>query len=204
MVDVVELDIHHLLPRFLPYWPSYFRDLNTARNFVQAKSWEWRFGYTCHADVEPGKFRRFVNFNVAKRAYQQGRFRLFEQGRMGGGEGFKVSTASYGPVVRKGPTMTSVLKSLGDGEKKVHRVREAKADVGIEVEIESGVEVPSTSNTGGNTLTNNISPRSEAQVVDSQDKGEEIKPQEDRSADPFEVCIHPSIHSSPLIFSHWR
>jgi hypothetical protein len=204
MADAVELDISLLLPRLLPYWPRSFSDLNAARNYVQARCWEWRFRYTYYADVEPSKFRRFVNFNVAKRAYNQEQFVLVDGADERVGNEFTVSTAPYGPVVRKGPTMTSVLKSLGDDEERVPRVREANANVGIEVESEIRVETPAMSTATDDTLTNNISLGSEVQVVDSQDKGEEIKPQEDRSADPFEVCIHPSIHSSPLIFSHWR
>lgn len=77
-LDAIDLDIHRLTT-LLPHWPTFFTHLNAARNFVQTFCSASRFRYTGHPDVDPEKFRLYVHFNAAKKAWREGKFVLGEE-----------------------------------------------------------------------------------------------------------------------------
>ena len=60
----------------IPFWPPSFPSLNAARDHIASISYTTRFSYTYWPEVEPTRYRLFVNFNTAKEALQMGAFRL--------------------------------------------------------------------------------------------------------------------------------
>jgi hypothetical protein len=84
--DVVEADIVRLMP-LMQTWSPCYADLNEARDHVRHVCERNRFRYTFHPEVEDGKFRTIVQFNTAKYALRDGKFKVSEEGewkRLGG------------------------------------------------------------------------------------------------------------------------
>ncbi|KAI4685682.1 hypothetical protein J4E81_008834 [Alternaria sp. BMP 2799] len=70
----VEADIRRLLP-FVPYWP-HFSGVDEALVHVDSVA-RWKgFAYTEFKGVEKDKFRRYVNFNTVRHAFEDGRFEM--------------------------------------------------------------------------------------------------------------------------------
>jgi hypothetical protein len=75
--DTIEADIHRL-SQLIPSnsWPSTFADLNAARNFVGAFCYDVKFKYSGWQELERKRYMMFVNYNTAKRAFQNGVFKI--------------------------------------------------------------------------------------------------------------------------------
>jgi hypothetical protein len=72
-VAAVEADIQRLLP-LVPYWPPRFSGVKDALVHIDGVA-QWReFTYTEFAGVEQERFRRYVNFNTVRHAFENGRF----------------------------------------------------------------------------------------------------------------------------------
>ncbi|KAI4951885.1 hypothetical protein J4E91_003346 [Alternaria rosae] len=77
----IEADIRGLLP-LVPYWP-YFSGVKEAIVHVDGVA-HWKgFRYTEFKGVEKDKFRRYVNFNTARHAFEDGRFEMQVPGAIG-------------------------------------------------------------------------------------------------------------------------
>jgi hypothetical protein len=78
--------------------------MNAARDWVRAAAWTAWFKYTYFAGVDAGKYRCFVQYNLAKEAWGAGRFEISSSEAGGVGKAaagvraglFRVSTAPYG------------------------------------------------------------------------------------------------------------
>jgi hypothetical protein len=75
--DVVESDIARLMP-LMHTWMPHYTDMNDARDHVRRVAERIRFQYTFHPEVADGRFKKFVQFNTAKRAWKDGKFKLSE------------------------------------------------------------------------------------------------------------------------------
>ncbi|KAF2125366.1 hypothetical protein P153DRAFT_400194 [Dothidotthia symphoricarpi CBS 119687] len=73
--DAIDFDVERLVP-LVRGWPARFTDINAARNFVGGFCYDVRFRYSGYGDVEAHRYRMFVNFHTAKRAFGEGRFVL--------------------------------------------------------------------------------------------------------------------------------
>ena len=69
------------LGALIPSWPPSFPSLNAARDHVAGVSRTKCFSYTYWPDLEPYRFRMFVNFNTAKRAFGKRAFCIVEDER---------------------------------------------------------------------------------------------------------------------------
>jgi hypothetical protein len=71
----IEADIQRLLP-LVPYWPPRFSGVKDALVHVDGVA-QWKeFTYTEFAAVEQERFRRYVNYNTVRHAFENGRFEM--------------------------------------------------------------------------------------------------------------------------------
>jgi hypothetical protein len=202
----------HRLSSLIVTYPPFFTDLNSARMFIQGVCYASRFQYTGHPDVEPYKFRTFVNFTTAKYAFQAGKFKLDDEaeearrqgvGKMVGGE--ETGTAGENKVVRRRPIF--ITKFLDDQtahqDLRLHAWKvfgkEDREKIGLEEKVGEEQDTPKTepsssspASTSGNAFPGdlldeggeNADMRSEAACEDGGTAVEEKR-------DPFKVrCVH--------------
>lgn len=79
--DAIEADMTRLTA-LIPCWPPSFPSLNAARDHVAGVSRAKCFSYTYWPDLEPYRFRMFVNFNTAKQAFRKRAFCVVEEERV--------------------------------------------------------------------------------------------------------------------------
>jgi hypothetical protein len=60
-------------------WPTIFPSLNAARNYVFHFIQSTRFTFTYWPELEPGRYRLFVNYNTAKRAFESAKFKVDDE-----------------------------------------------------------------------------------------------------------------------------
>jgi hypothetical protein len=170
------------LAPLVPAWPSRFADINAARDWVRAGAWTAWFKYTYFEGVDAGKYRCFVQYNLAKEAWGAGRFEIGSgeaggAGRIGKAAGevraglFRVSTAPYGSraverrrVVAQGDEETG--GGDGNGHEEVGREREGEAP-GLLIELDD------------------MSQAMPEETLKEEDSREVVE--EDGKADPFKV-----------------
>jgi len=71
----IESDIARLLP-LIRFWPAAFTDIDTAKKWVMNNCLNNGFKFTPFRDVEENKFKGYVQFNTARRAWERGKFEL--------------------------------------------------------------------------------------------------------------------------------
>jgi hypothetical protein len=100
--------MQRLLPLISP-WPTRFPSLNAARDHAFRFTQSIRFPFSYWPDVEPGRFRLFVNFNTAKRALKQGKFKIDGQDEEDGGESDDTDMTAVEAVQTLGMNEVSTL-----------------------------------------------------------------------------------------------
>jgi hypothetical protein len=71
----IESDIARLLP-LIRFWPRTFMDSDAAKKWVMNNCLNNGFVFSPFRDVEEGKFKGYVQFNTARRAWERGLFDL--------------------------------------------------------------------------------------------------------------------------------
>lgn len=107
-------------------WPTKFPSLNAARDHIFSFVKSTSFSFTCWPEVGDHRFRLFVNYNTAKRAFELGKFKIEvdekeeeeeekeEEEEGGGGGGAILICPSNVQEVAQETTMPSVDESDED------------------------------------------------------------------------------------------